>query len=297
MAYTKKEREELAAAGQRLGLFRDDSNVSKLQEAKRRRISKKEGGWRDARKGESDAECLERRLENCELKHLSGAANLQPYDVTDATRYPAVELTAKTSKLMLAKVLKAHAFVMKPQGVTAAEFKSWRVHFMLMEAEDLGAFVRVSARTIRNWESGATPIPFSMWWVMHATLQDPEYFLTRPGFHDFYIEWWEGKAYFCSRTWPDIRWTATDLYFNRSALNEVFCLREDIKRKDVQISDLTAENTRLRQILKTEGITGELQAMYEHIGGLMKRMQTADVMTFDDAAKTIEAATPLKKVA
>jgi DNA-binding transcriptional regulator YiaG len=198
---------------------------------------------------------------------------------------------------MLDKLLKRYAYVMKPQGITPADFKRWREQFMLMNPEQLGALVRVTGRTIRDWENGVSKIPFAMWWVMHVTMQDPDYFLTRPGFHDFYIEYVDGTAHLCSHTYPDIHWTATDLYFNRCALNEVLCLREEIKRHIENFQELTAENTRLRQMLKTDGVTSELQAMHDHIGALMKRIHTADVMPLEAKAAGVPDASPMHKAA
>lgn len=278
--YSSEERKALAAAANRLGLGKRSKKVTDLRERAEKPAIKAESNKQSRHRHESESERGERLIKQYKLNHLKKSEVVQPYDVTNPTRYPEVVMWNATGSLVLDKILKRYAHAMKPQGITPEDFKMWREHFMLMNPEQLGALVRVSARTIRNWENGVSEIPFSMWWVMHVTMQDPEYFLTRPGFHDFYIEHVEGTAYLCSHSYPDIRWTATDLYFNRCALNEVLILREKIKRQDEKLNELTAENTRLRQMLKTEGVTGELQAMHDHIGALMKRIHTADVMPF-----------------
>ena len=90
-----------------------------------------------------------------------------------------------------------------------------------------------------------------MWWVMHSSLQDPEYFLSRPGFHDFYIKYTpDGEAALCSRTWPDICYTPSDLYTNRAALSAVSSLQSKVAAQEQTIDELTAESTRLRQMMK-----------------------------------------------
>lgn len=281
--YTSDEMKELAAAAKRLGLgkkrdkkivdFRQKSTADVIQPEPQKR---RRAGY------ESEDERCERMIKQYKLKHLPKAEAPKAYDVTNPTRYPEAVMWNTTGSVMLDKVLKRYAYVMQPQGITPHDFKMWRTQFMLMSPEQLGALVRVTGRTIRDWENGASKIPFAMWWVMHVTMQDPAYFLTRPGFHDFYIEYVNDVAYLCSHTWPDIRWTATDLYFNRCALNEVLCLREDIKARDVAIQELTNENTSLRHMLKTEGVSAELQAMHDHIGALMSRIHTADVMPLKD---------------
>lgn len=284
--YSSEDREALAAAGKRLGLGEHDSKVTDLREKTARPVTTAKTKKRPAYRREPESECCERMIKQHALKHLAKAEEIPPYDVSKPTRYPEVVMWEKAGGVMLNKILRRYAHVMKPQGITANDFRMWREHFLLMTPEQLGALVRVSARTIRNWENGESEIPFSMWWVMHVTMQDPEYFLTRPGFHDFYIEYVEGNAYLCSSTYPEIRWTSTDLYFNRCALNEVLALRAQIKEQDERIGELEAENTQLRQMLKTEGVTGELQAMQDQIAALMKRIQTADVMPFQTTTET-----------
>jgi DNA-binding transcriptional regulator YiaG len=300
--YTPEERDALAAAGNRLGLGKRDKKIADLRNRATRTIPEKgqQGTTppkRQRRHKETESESVDRRIEQYKLKPLPKAEQIPTYDVTKPTRYPEVVMWNTAGSLMLDKILKRHAHVMKPQGITPADFKMWREQFMLMNPEQLGALVRVTGRTIRDWENGVSKIPFAMWWVMHVTMQDPEYFLTRPGFHDFYIEYVDGTAHLCSHTYPDIRWTATDLYFNRCALNEVLCLREEIKRHTENFQELTAENTRLRQMLKADGVTSELQAMHDHIGALMKRIHTADVMPLEPRPEAAPEASAMHKAA
>jgi DNA-binding XRE family transcriptional regulator len=295
--YSSEERKALAAAADRLGAGRLNGKVADL----RMRAPQSSGGQERPKKAtyrhESEADRCDRMIKEHKLSHLHKADSVPPYQVESATRYPKVTFEGDAGKLALERILRRYGHVMKPQGITPTDFRMWREHFMLMTPEQLAALVRVSSRTIRNWESGANEIPFSMWWVMHVTLQDPEYFLTRPGFHDFYIEYLGGEAYLCSHSYPDIRWTATDLYFNRCALSEVYVLREQIKKREEKVDELTAENTRLRQLLKTEGVTGELQAMQDHIGALMKRIQTADVKHFQTAPQAAQSTDLIHKAA
>jgi uncharacterized coiled-coil protein SlyX len=181
--------------------------------------------------------------------------------------------------------LKRNAWVMNPQGVTAGAFRSWRENIMCMTAEQLAVLVRVSDRTVRNWENGTSEIPFSMWWMMTSTLQDPEFFLTRPGFHDFYIDYdrERGEPLLRSYSWPDIRYSPSDLYVNRTALNQVTSLEAKARLQEKTIGELTAENTRLRQMLKAGTVAAELSAMHEHIGQLLKQMHTADIVAFPES--------------
>lgn len=224
------------------------------------------------------------------LQHLQKAENLPPYDVTSSTRYPAAPMSTRLGDERLKHILKRYEWVMKPQGVSPVELKHWRENIMYMNTEQLASLVRVNERTIRNWESGTSEIPFSMWWVMHSTLQDPGYFLTRPGFHDFYIDYDRntGEPVLTSHTWPEIRATPTNLYFNQAALNQVGQLQAKVGQLEQKVDQLTAENTRLRQMVKAGTVAAELQAMHAHIGGLLKQMHTADIVAFPETEQTAQ---------
>jgi DNA-binding transcriptional regulator YiaG len=229
-------------------------------------------------------------IEMFRLQHLRKEESLPPYDVTNITRYPEAPISPDIGNERLRQTLQRYAWVMKPQGVTAGDFQMWREHYMGMTRVQLAALVRVNERTVRLWEQGVSKIPFAMWWVLHSTLQDPAYFLTRPGFHDFYIDYNRntGEAQLCSSTWPDIKYTPTELYTNRAAMSEVTRLQVKVKEQDQKIDELTAENTRLRQMLKAGTVAAELSAMHAHIGKLLQQMHTADVVAFPDPEPTSE---------
>lgn len=231
----------------------------------------------------------DRLLAIYKLQPLKKAEGVPAYDVTDVTRYPAVPEWKPHKNINVTRIWQRYSYVMKEHGISPASFKLWREHVLFMSVEQVAQMVRVNERTIRMWESGKSAIPFSMWWAMHCTLQDPEYFLDRPGFHDYYIEYDHDRkqSVLCSRTWPDIRVTPTDLYVQRAATSKVFELESRLTAKQLEVDakqreldDLTAENTRLRQMLKAGTVASELAAMHEHIGNLLTRMHTADVVEF-----------------
>lgn len=268
----------------------DDPKVTKLK-APKARAPKAPPAPR--RKKMTSLEYRDAIIDMYKLQHLTKAEDIPAYDVTSPTRYPAAPMSSAIGNERLASVLKKYEWVMKPQGVTPADFKNWRLHSMMMTPEQLGELVRVTGRTIRMWESGKSEIPFAMWWVMHSTLQDPDYFLTRPGFHDFYIGYDrdKGEPQLCSYTWPDIRCSPTDLYFNRAALSQVSTLQSKVDQQEKTIGEMTAENTRLRQMLKAGTVATELAAMHAHIGTILEQMHTADVVEFPAAGVVLKFAT------
>jgi len=220
------------------------------------------------------------------LEPLKRAEGLPAYDVTDVTRYPAVPEWKAHKNPSVTRIWQRWSFAMPEHTITPNALKLWREHVLFMSVEQVAQMVRVNERTIRMWESGKSKIPFPMWWVMHCTLQDPEHFLDRPGFHDFYIEYDHDRkqSLLCSHTWPDIRVSPADLYVQRTALDKVFTLESKLAVKQQEVDALVAENTKLRQMLKAGTVANELAAMQAHIGDLLSSMRTADVVPFPEQA-------------
>ena len=217
------------------------------------------------------------------MKHLQRSDLPAGFDESRPTRY-VKPVMVDNGGIMLNGILGRYAHVMKDQGVTAMEFQQWRLHSLYMSPEQLAQMVRVPVKTVLAWESGKTAIPFSMWWVMHSTLQDPEVFLSRPGFHNFYIDYYDGEPMICSRTHPDIRYTITDLYAGRIAMRGIESMSSELQQQVRRNEELAAENTRLRQMLKAGTVADELASMHEHIGNLLKQMHTADIVAFPEPA-------------
>lgn len=226
------------------------------------------------------------------LKPLKKAEGLPAYDVTDVTRYPAAPEWKAHKNPNVTRIWQRYSYAMSEHSTSPASFKLWREHVAYMSPEQVAQLVRVDVKTIRNWESGKSAIPFAMWWVMSCTLQDPEFFLDRPGFHDYYIEYDRDRKQpvLCSHTWPDIRVSPTDLYVQRTAISKAFELEQQLKAKQLEVDakqraldEMTAENTRLRQMLKAGTVAEELAAMHAHIGNLLTKMHTADVVDFPTA--------------
>jgi DNA-binding transcriptional regulator YiaG len=228
------------------------------------------------------------------MQHLKPSDLPTGYDPAKPTRYykPAIQDHGNVS---LKRVLDRYAHAMKPQGVTSGDFEQWRKSYMLMTQEQMAQFLRVPVGIVMNWEAGLLPIPFSIWWVMHTLMQDPEVFLSRPGFHDLYIEYRNGENILRSSRYPEIRFTPADLYLATSALKSVESLNRDIREKDKEIQELQAENTRLRQMLKAGTVAAELKAMHAHIGQLMEKIHTADVLDFPEATAPAADVIPLKQ--
>ena len=132
-----------------------DPKVAKLKAPKK---SASKAPYLPRRRKMTALEYRDSIIEMFRLQHLQKAEEVPAYDVTKATRYPAAPISPAIGQERLQSILKRYAWVMKPQGVTPADFKAWRLHIMGMTPEQLGALVRVNERTIRNWRTA--PVRF-----------------------------------------------------------------------------------------------------------------------------------------
>lgn len=274
---------EMAAAAKRLGLFDEPSknvlSINKNKNTVKGNVEVKRAKFKPKETREMFLDGLHKSYD---IKPLQGINLAKNYDVTNPTRYPAVK-NLDAGSVVLKSILKRYRYSMESHCISPSDFKNWREHFLLMSCAQLAELIRVNERTIKRWEAGTSAIPFSMWWMMHSTLQDPAYFLIRPGFHDFYIEYVDGEALLCSYEYPEIRCSPTDLYFNRACFNDLLIHKNKLKATNQKYDELLAENTRLREMYKANAVTKELELMHKHIGQLMSRIGTADVMEFPDA--------------
>ena len=79
--------------------------------------------------------------------------------------------------------------------------------------------------------------------------------------------------------------------------SELLSYKNKLTRADVAYAELQAENTRLREMYKTNAVTKELESMHDHIGQLMRRLNTADVMPFQLSKSAMPVANQAHKAA
>lgn len=186
----------------------------------------------------------------------------------------------KSAEHVLHGLPRWYEWAMQQHNVTPREFSYWRKYVVQLSVEECGALLRVSPRTINNWEQGRSPISFSVWYVMHCYLQKPEVWLSRDGFRDLYVDYRDGEAYLVSDEYPDIRFTHGELVYAGASIG--MARRADEKNKALQarIRELEAENTGLRRMFKDGDITKELESMRARIAGLLQQLDTADIYSF-----------------
>lgn len=175
-----------------------------------------------------------------------------------------------------------YAWAMEEHSITASELRAWRANFLQCSVAECAALMRVPEQQVYRWESGRSPIPFAIWYMMHSLLQSPDVWLARCGFADLYVEYRDGEAYLCSATYPSVRFTHAQLCYYELALKRLDALQTERRELCEQLEALRSENADLRNMFARGHVTAELRDMSERLHGLLSRIGTADVHDLTD---------------
>ncbi|GEM_PF-2644292 len=163
--------------------------------------------------------------------------------------------------------------------ITPREF-SFLVQTLGMTAEDCAAYLRVTVATIRAWEVGDESIPFSAFWLLRLTFQANRFNAKFPQ--------WEGWV--IAEEGPD---AGKLVAANRSAAftpQEIDCIPRAwhqasfhalrAEKFQAELDEARAENTRLRQLFSTQGLTTELRLMQERLSAVLTSIGTAEIIDY-----------------
>lgn len=160
------------------------------------------------------------------------------------------------------------------RAISPAMFIGFR-ETMGMTKEQCAAYLRVTTRTIRGWESGKGAIPFAVFELLRVILQSVYFKMSHPE--------WDG--WFLTRDGvlvsPDIGgkgFTPEQLNWLQSNRSEAALLRIEVKQLKSELDTAIADNTALRQLFLSNGVIDELASMQDKINGLMDRIGTAKVI-------------------
>lgn len=179
--------------------------------------------------------------------------------------------------------------------ITPEQFMVLRRYVHCMSPEQCAAFLRVDAGAIMRWEAGLEPIPYSAYVALQ--LSHELQFLPHQ------IEAW--------REWEIIGGgdhvglllnQRTGETFSPDQLNTFRYVRAEMQRLareknalERRLGALEAENTKLRKLFQTDGVTKELHAMQSRLAALLTSINTAEVIDFP--ADGTASAPALKEVA
>jgi DNA-binding transcriptional regulator YiaG len=158
---------------------------------------------------------------------------------------------------------------------------------MGMTTSQCAAYLRVTRRTISNWESGAVPVQFSAFELLRIVFESTSFKFSHKEWDGWFISD-EGRLVSpdvaCSFSPGDLNYFS----FNRS---EAAKLANETYRLQSELDKATAENTRLRQLFLSQGLVDELAAMKDHVNRLVALVATAKVIPFPTATDQLQEKT------
>lgn len=182
----------------------------------------------------------------------------------------------------------------KTKRVYPDTFRHVRNYCLHMSWEQCAAFLRVDLATVAKWEAGLEPIPFSALMALrlvyevehipHQVKQWEDWQIIDGGQHlGMLYNRVTGEMYQPNdlNTWRYVRADAERLNRENKALKE-------------RLAAMEAENTKLRQLYLSMGVTKELHAMKDRLTSLLSSIGTAEIIELEHAS---DGAKPMEKVA
>lgn len=174
--------------------------------------------------------------------------------------------------------------------ITPERFKELRKLMLQLKAAQCAALLRVNVTTVWRWESGALPVPFAAYMALRLLL-DVRYLPHQ-------VKAWDGWRII--NTGPDVgmlydakttgeMFSPAELRASRWVKGERDAWQRRAEKAEAKAAELEAENTRLRKLYQTQGVTRELRQMHERIGALLEGVATADLIEFNSPTVGIQA--------
>lgn len=161
--------------------------------------------------------------------------------------------------------------------VNADGFVFLRMYLLNLNQEKTAAYLRVSVRQVRAWESGAEPVPFMAFELLRLVYESAAFRLSHAQWDGWFIN---EEGCFVS---PDVGRLAvrpedfTALQYMRSELETH---RAQVKKLQEEIAAQVEENTRLRTLFLSQGVIDELRVIQSRVNGLLDGIATAEVIPF-----------------
>lgn len=142
------------------------------------------------------------------------------------------------------------------------------------------AYLRADKRTLLKWEKGVSPVPFAVFELLRLVLESVRFKMSHVKWDGYFIN---DKGVLHS---PDIGgkgFTPEQLVWSTMTRSEAALLRNDVTKLQGQLDATIAENTALREMYLSNGVTDEVAAVQKKINALMARINTARVIPFAPA--------------
>lgn len=160
--------------------------------------------------------------------------------------------------------------------ISPQNFKALRLSLGLTVTQ-CAAYLRADRSTLHKWEKGVSPVPFAEFELLRLVLESVRFKMAHPSWNGWFIN---DHGVLHS---PDIGgkgFTPEQLVWSSMTRSEAALLRNDVTKLQSQLDAAIAENTALREMFLSNGVTDEVAAMQEKVNALMTRINTARVIPF-----------------
>lgn len=161
-------------------------------------------------------------------------------------------------------------------NISPESFKGLRLS-LGMTVTQCAAYLRANKSTLHKWEKGVSPVPFAEFELLRLVLESVRFKMAHPGWNGWFIN---DHGVLHS---PDIGgkgFTPEQLVWSTMTRSEAALLRKDVDMLQSQLDAAITENTALREMYLSNGVTDEVAAVQEKINALMARINTARVIQF-----------------
>jgi transcriptional regulator with XRE-family HTH domain len=165
------------------------------------------------------------------------------------------------------------------------EFFQLRRHVLQLSRADVARLLRVAKNTVWDWETGRTRLPFCAFFALRLIAESLRFRLASEAWRD-----WELDER-CVVSGSTERREATYLRNKRSGacfepddLENLYLVMQRVQQLDdtnhelkASVEALTRENTELRELFLSDGVTSQLHDVRDQVQALYDRINTATV--------------------
>ncbi len=166
--------------------------------------------------------------------------------------------------------------------ISPDSFVYLRQHVMGLSQAKTAAYLRVSVKTLREWESGLKTIPFMAFELLRLVYESAAFRLS----HAKWDGWFIAKdGCFVS---PDVGRMAVQPH-DFAALQYTQGERDAVRRENQKLREAiaakTEENNRLRELFVNQGVVDEIAHIRDRIGELFGQINTARIFKLKPVKK------------
>lgn len=167
-------------------------------------------------------------------------------------------------------------WVQRSQRATigAENFVYLRMYLLNLSQKKTAAYLRVSEKQVRAWESGAEPFPFMAFELLRLVYESAAYRLSHAQWDGWFIN---DEGCFVSPDVGRLSIRPGDFAAMQYVQSERDTLRAENARLREAIATQAEENARLRELFVNQGVVDEIISIRDRLGELFGQLNTARI--------------------